>query len=202
MRCGTSWQNAGPVWLLTAPRNMNGYQYGNGGYDGNGMPQATMPGADNMFAMGQDGMAGVGNGQSLSDIVNSNADAMRRQSMPQQYGGANQAGFDDSARRVSNMLDFSGASPAGAMAGYEFDPSLNLEPDGPMSVPVTPAHVANQLGHNRRPSARDLAVSTSFPSATQSYNPILGPNSAFTSPAHQQSTMDMCMTSPYISTLR
>jgi hypothetical protein len=174
---------------------MNGFQYGNGGYDEHGLPHNGGSGSDNMFAMGQTGM---GNGQSLDDIVNLNADAMRRQSMPQQYGGGGQAGYDNSSRQISGMMDFNGTSPAGAMSSYQFDPSLGVDHGGSMPGGQTPVQSVQRQSQSRRQSGEDLALNTNFSSAPQGYNALMGTNSAFTSPAHHSNMLDMGMNSPYI----
>ena len=81
---------------------MNGYSY-SGGYDGGGMDQGHQGGDVDMMVMGQDGMGGgMAGGQSLDDIVNQNAKAIRRQSMPHTFGGSPNH-MDPGMRRISMM---------------------------------------------------------------------------------------------------
>src|ERR1700761_4618124 len=115
---------------------MNGYAY-NGGYGGGAMEQGEPSSGDDMMMMGsQDGMTGMVGGQSLDDIVNANAKAMRRQSMPNPYAdAANNMGAD--IRRMS-MMEYAGASGAGPLASFKFDPNAGMTQGGMMPGPVTP----------------------------------------------------------------
>ncbi|OQO12447.1 hypothetical protein B0A48_03089 [Cryoendolithus antarcticus] len=179
---------------------MNGYPYGKASYGNNGAPAGGAPDGGNMFGVAQDGMTGaMGSGQTLDDIVNQNADVMRRQSIPPQYAGVNQGDFDENMRRMSGMMEFNGGSPAGPMTGYQFDPSLAI--DGGESAAVAAAIAPRTRGgdHSRRQSGVDIALNTNFPNIPQDYSGIMSANAAFSSPVHQQSAMDMGMDSPYVA---
>lgn len=175
---------------------MNGYSY-NGGYDGDTMDQGDDNGGGNIMAMGQDRMAGSGyGGQSLDEIVNQNAKAIRRQSLPHQYGGSPHA-MDPRMRRIS-MMDYSGGSPAGPTGNFQYEPNTPMDQSGIMSGNGTPAQNQHQRSHNnRQPSHSELAVNTSFANASQGYTGMMS-NSAYQSPAHPQRGFDMAIESPYL----
>lgn len=176
---------------------MNGYSY-NGGYDGGSMDQGNQNGGSNMMMMGQENMGGnIGGGQSLDEIVNQNAKVMRRQSMPHQYGGA-QNHVDTDMRRVS-MMDYGQASPVGPMGNFQYDPNAGMDQGGMMSGKATPAHNQHQQdSHSRRQSHTELALDTAFGNSQQGYNGMMPPNSAYQSPAHPQSGFDMNMDNRYL----
>ncbi|EMD00120.1 hypothetical protein BAUCODRAFT_63884 [Baudoinia panamericana UAMH 10762] len=143
-------------------------------------------------------------GQSLDDIVNQNAKAMRRQSMPQQYGAnMTQNHMDGDMRRIS-MMDYSGASPAAPMNNYGYDQN-GMDQSG-MAASTSPAHPSQghpRRSQSRRESGTDLAVNTSFAGTAPNYNAMIHPHSAYASPAHhqqQQHGLDLGMSSPYIDT--
>lgn len=166
---------------------MNGYSY-NSGYDGNNMDQGDESGGGNMMAMGQDGMQTGYGGQSLDEIVNQNAKAIRRQSLPHQYGGSPHP-MDPNMRRISTM-DYSGASP-----NYQYDPNPELAQNSILSGNGTPGRGMHQRApSNRRQSSSELNVNTSFANASQNY----GGMAAYQSPAHTQTGFDLPLESPYM----
>lgn len=176
---------------------MNGYSY-NPGFDGSSMNQGGQMG-DDLMMMGQDGMGnGMVGGQSLDDIVNQNAKVMRRQSLPQQYGNTS-SGMDADMRRMS-MMEYNGASPAGPMGTFQFNPDAAMHQPGMMGRDGTQSHQQRPSAHSRRESQpADLALNTSFPNTTQGFNPMIHANSAaFGSPAQPTAGFDMTMESPYI----
>ncbi|KAI5361324.1 Putative PAS domain, Zinc finger, GATA-type, Zinc finger, NHR/GATA-type, PAS domain superfamily [Septoria linicola] len=187
---------------------MNGYGHYNGAYDG--CMDHNDDGTTSMMQMmsGADGMAGMAGGmvggQSLDDIVNQNAKMIRRQSMPvgQNYG-ASPHHMNPDMRRIS-MMDYGSGSPAGSMNSFQYDPNAAMEQSGYASGGVTPAVNSQQppkTHHDRRPSAGDLSLDTSFQNNAQHYTSMMAPNSAMaTSPAHPSTSMDMSgiQTSPYI----
>lgn len=147
--------------------------------------------------MGQSGMSGnmVG-GQSLDEIVSMNAKAMRRQSMPHQFGG-NQNTMPTDMRRIS-MMDYGSGSPAGSMGNFHFDPNAGISQGGMMSEDVVTTQGQGQQGnHTPRQSQGDLSLNTSFANAAQNYNAMMAPNT-YQSPAQHQTNFDMTMSSPYI----
>ncbi|KAK5172879.1 uncharacterized protein LTR77_003000 [Saxophila tyrrhenica] len=175
---------------------MNGYDGYDGGYGGNAMGQGDSNGGD-MMMMGQESMGGgmVG-GQSLEDIVNQNAKAMRRQSRPQQYGGSSN-NMDPNMRRVP-MMDYN-ASSASPMGNYQFDPNAVMHQESMMGNVGTPAQQdAQAQNHSRRQSRDNLALNTTFADTAAGYPTMMNPHSAYQSPAHPQSGMDMGMASPYV----
>ena len=177
---------------------MNGYlqngDYTTGAMEGDNKQQMTDP---MMMMMGQEGMGGgVIGGQSLDEIVNQNAKAMRRQSMPQQYGGQ-QDHTDTDMRRVS-MMEYSGTPSAGPMSNFQYDLNAGVGQGGMMSGSVTPAHSQQHQNLNRHQSNADLSLQTSFPEAARNFNPIMQPSSAYQSPAHPPTGYDMSMSSPYV----
>lgn len=178
---------------------MNGYLQ-NGDY-----PMGTMDGsksqdADNSRMMGGQDMMGGGmvGGQSLDEIVNQNANAIRRQSMPRQYGGQ-QTNADTDARRIS-MMDYAGNSPAGPIGNFQYQPSPRVDQRGTMSGNVTPAQSQQQRNNSGHQTNADLSLQTSFADAPQGFNPMMNPTSAYHSSAYPQSGYDMSMNSPYIDT--
>ncbi|QIX00977.1 hypothetical protein AMS68_006494 [Peltaster fructicola] len=152
---------------------MNGFGYN--GYDQNGMPNN---GEDLM--LGQEEMNGMLNGgQSLHDIVNQNAKVIRRQSMPQGYGTSSNLDNPD-MRRIS-MANFTGAS---SMGDFTFDPNA--------------AMMSGDAQNSGQRRSRDLALNTSFGNTTPAYASMMPSNSAFASPAHPGSALDMQMNSPFV----
>ena len=177
---------------------MNGYSYSSG-YNGSGMEQGDQSGGDEMMMMGQDGMAsGMVGGQSLNDIVNQNAKASRRQSMPHQFGGS-QTSMDPGMRRIS-MMDYSSSSPVRPMGNFQYDPNANMNQGNFVPGNATPGQnqQQQQRSHSRRQSQSELALNTTFPNPSQNYNPMMHPQSAYQSPAPPQSGFEMTMDSPYM----
>ena len=139
---------------------MNGYAY-NGGYDGSSMEQGDQNGGEDMMMMGQDGMGGgMAVGQSLDEIVNQNAKAIRRQSIPHHFGGS-PSNMGSNMRRVS-MMDYGPGSPAGPLGNFQYDPSPRIPHGSMMAGNGNPIQNQDQRGHSRRQSHGDLALNTSF----------------------------------------
>lgn len=186
---------------------MNGYSY-NGQYDGGALQHGGDGAADNMMMMmGQDGMnvntvpshAGTG-GQSLDDIVNQNAKMIRRQKVPQGYGSSPHH-LNPDMRRIS-MMDYGAGSPAGSVGSFQYDPNSSFDHSGVASGGVTPAGAVQQprqAQHNRRPSAADLALDTSFTNDSNNYHhSTMPPNSGYdTSPAHPNTAVEMNVDSDF-----
>ena len=181
---------------------MNGYSY-NGAYDADGMDQGDQYGNQDSMMMGQDGLGnGMIGGQSLDEIVNQNAKAMRRQSIPPQYGtGMNNV--DTNLRQIS-MMDYGAGSPATSVNNFGFDTNTGIDRGG-MLPGASPSHVSqlqrrgtqSQI-QSRRQSGEHLALSTNFTSGTPGYGSLMPSTSAYSAPAIPQSVMDLSMTSPYI----
>ena len=172
---------------------MNGYSY-NGAYNGNAMGQGEQGGGEDMMMMGQDAMGGgMMGGQSLDQIVNQNAKAMRRQSMPQQYD-ATPHNMED-LRRMS-MMDYGSGSPAAPMGNFQFNANNAMNQTAMMGG--LPGNDQQQQSHGRRQSHGNLAVNTSFGNTSPTFNAAMSANAAFQSPAHPHSGFDMPMESPYI----
>jgi hypothetical protein len=196
---------------------MNGYQYGDAGYDGNSMTQdgqQDMLNQQNMMMMGQGNMNGAGDGgaaggQSLDEIVNMNSmnanlnpKLIRRQSMPQGYQNApsNQASnFNAGLRRMNSMMEFNGSrSPAEAMGSYAFNPGMNTNQNGSISGNTTPAQNSQVPIQNRRQSGNnELNLNTNFSNAPPNYAALMAASASYASPAHQ-SGLDMDINSPYL----
>jgi hypothetical protein len=196
---------------------MNGYQYGEAGYDGNGMTQdgqQDMLNQQNMMMMGQGNMNGAGDagaagGQSLDEIVNMNSmnanlnsKMIRRQSMPQGYQSAtsNQGNnFNAGLRRMNSMMEFNGSrSPAEAMGSYAFNPGMNTNQSGSLSGNNTPAQNPQIPLQNRRQSGNnELNLNTNFSNAPPNYASLMAASASYASPANQ-SGLDMDINSPYL----
>jgi len=197
---------------------MNGYQYGEAGYDGNGMTQdgqQDMLNQQNMMMMGQGNMNGAGDagaagGKSLDEIVNMNnmsannlnPKMIRRQSMPQGYQSTtpNQGNnFNAGLRRMNSMMEFNGSrSPAEAMGSYAFNPGMNTNQSGSMSGNTTPAQNTQVPIQNRRQSGNtELNLSTNFSNPPANYASIMAASASYASPAHP-SGLDMDINSPYL----
>lgn len=177
---------------------MNGYT----GYDPDGMNQTNDGSNGNLRQMSQDGLAGNNGygGQSLDEIVNQNANVMRRLSIPsqQQYGASQQQAVDANLRRVS-MMEFGGqVSPGGSLGNFQFNTGAQMDEAGMMGGNGTSASMRHQGSHSasnsRRQSHTDqLAINTNFANASAGFNGM-----AYSSPMHTQSGFDMAMQSPYI----
>jgi hypothetical protein len=154
-------------------------------------------GEDMMMMMGQDGMGGgVMGGQSLDEIVNQNAKAIRRQSMPNQYGGTPHNMED--LRRAS-MMDYGSGSPAAQMSQFQFNANPAMNQASMMSESGTPGHSQHQRSHSRRQSHGNLALNTSFGNTSPNFNAVMSANAAFQSSPHPQSGFEMPMESPYMN---
>ena len=174
---------------------MNGYTY-NGAYDGNAMDQGEQGGGEDMMMMGQDGMnAGMMGGQSLDEIVNQNAKAMRRQSMPHQYGGAPQHMED--MRRMT-MMEYGSGSPAAHMNNFQYNASPAMDHSAMMAGSGTPGHGQQQRSQSRRQSQTNLGLNTNFGNTSPNFNGVMSGNAPFQASPHPQSGFDMTMESPYM----
>ena len=177
---------------------MNGY-FTNGGYDADGMDQSGQYGSGDGNMIPQDQMGGgMMGGQSLDEILNQNVKTSRRPSLRQQYSSS-MGTMDVDMRRIS-MMDYGATSPAGPMGNFGM--SAGMESGGLMQgaspMPQMQQRTSQSANVSRRQSAENgLALNTNFGSNPQAYNPMMAPNSAFASPAHPQSSVNMGMSSPY-----
>lgn len=195
---------------------MNGYQFGDTGYEGNGMPQDGQQDMQNMMMMGQPSMnggggaeGGVAGEQSLDEIVNMgnmnnnmNSKIIRRQSLPQGYANAAQAqgnSFNPGMRRINSMMEFTGdRSPGAAMNSYQMNPGMNMNQTGTMSGNATPTQAGQVPIQNRRQTGNnELNLSTNFSNTPQSYATMMNASPAYASPANQ-SGLEMDINSPYL----
>ena len=175
---------------------MNGFSY-HGGYDGSPMAQTNQYGGNESIMMGPDGVGdGMVGGQSLEEIVNQNAKAMRRQSgpqggqqQPQQQYGTSPNHMDAEMRRIA-MMDYNGGSPAASMGTYGFDASANMGQNAMMGGGAAQGQTQNGASQSKRHSG-DLALNTSFPNTTSGYNTMMVGNSAFASPAQPQTGLEL-----------
>lgn len=176
---------------------MNGYSY-NGGYDGEHVDNAGERAADDeLMGMGaQGGMhTNAFGGQSLDEIVNQNAKAIRRQSLPQQYGGSPHP-MDPNLRRIS-MMEYGDSSPASSMGNFSYEASNGLEQGPMLANPSMATANQRQRGHAQRgDSHNELAVNTAFANS-HAYNNLMS-SASYHSPAHPQSGFDVAMDSPYL----
>jgi hypothetical protein len=174
---------------------MNGYSY-NGAYDGSNMDQGEQGNGDDMMMMGQDGMGGgMMGGQSLDEIVNQNAKAMRRQSMPQQYGGTPHNMED--MRRIS-MMEYGSESPAAQLGQFQFGANPAMNQAAMMSGSGTPGQNQPQRPQARRQSQGSLALNTAFGNQAPNFNAVMSANAGFQQSPHPQSGFDVSMESPYM----
>ena len=175
---------------------MNGYSY-NGGYEADRMDQGEDGGGGNVMSMRQDGMTSNGyGGQSLDEIVHQNANAIRRQSLPHQYGGSSHT-MDPNMRRMT-MMDYGGTSPVGQMGNFQDDSNTQMVQDGMMSDHGNVARGNNRSNQNdRRQSQHELSVNTAFANASQNYGGMMS-NSAYQSPTNPSSAFEMPLESPYV----
>ncbi|KAK3069611.1 hypothetical protein LTR53_011917 [Teratosphaeriaceae sp. CCFEE 6253] len=172
---------------------MNGYNY-NGGYDPAAMGQAEQYAEPDTMMMGQGGAGhGLVGGQSLDDIMIHNASAIRRQSMPQQYGGGDQAQAPQHDMRRVSMMDYSGAPPAGTMNHYGYDQNASLDQNGMMSAP-SPAHAAQIHPRRRTTWAENLPHGTE---GTYEAGSISASGAGHASLSRQGSGDDMNLTTNY-----
>ncbi|KAK5008607.1 hypothetical protein LTR28_003753, partial [Elasticomyces elasticus] len=123
-----------------------------------------------MIMRPQPNPAGLVGGQSLDDIVQQNAKAIRRQSMTQQYGPS-AAVMDADMRRVS-MMSFGGEDPAGPLNDYQFDAPGGLSQEAMMHARGSIAHSTGS-GADRRQSTSGLALNTNFHGPGDPYNSLL-----------------------------
>lgn len=195
---------------------MNGYQYGDNGYDGNAIPQDGQQDMQNMMMMGQQGINGNGGAevgihgeQSLDDIVNMsnmntnlNSKMVRRQSLPQGYTSAQTAqgnSFNPGMRRINSMMEFNGnRSPGTAMNSYQFNPGMNLTQTGNLSGNNPPTQGGQVPIQNRRQSGNnELNLNTNFSNTPQNYAAMMAGSTSYASPANQTG-LDMDINSPYL----
>lgn len=169
---------------------MEEYPY-NGSYNANNMHPQDQSGDDPMMMMGQGGMGGGGMmvGQSLDEIVNQNAKAMRRQSMPRQYS-THPTDTDEDERQMATM-DYTGGTPGGPMDGMMYNTNTAMDQSGMMSGHATPAHPQRQHSNSRRHSRNDLALDTTFVDGSQNYRQMMPSNSAFSARARPQNPFGM-----------
>lgn len=195
---------------------MNGYQFGDTGYDGNGMPQDGQQDMQNMMVMGRPGMdagaaaeGGVPGEQSMGNMVNMtnmnnnlSSKMNRRQSLPQGYTNTapNQSNnFIPAVRRINSMMEFNAdRSPGTAMNSFQFNPGMNMNQTGNLSGNNTPTQGAQVPIQNRRQTGNtELNLNTNFSSQTQNFAAMMSGSPAYASPANQ-SGMEMDINTPYI----
>lgn len=190
---------------LPASQIMSAYNpYASGhGHPGDGLQQMDVSANGQMVAQGagMDAMAG----HSLDDIVNQNANLMRRQSVPQGFHSHHQhqqplpQPMDTDDPRRMSMMEFTGTSPTGPLESYQFSlPNSEL-------VDATAYMAASQANPNMQPqrrlsstAANDMATDNGF-GPTSSFMPMMPSTSSYQSPAHL-SNLDMDLNSPYINT--
>lgn len=168
-------------------------------YNGDNMQHMNQSGPGSSMMMGSDTVdtTGMGGAQSLDDIVNQNAKMIRRQSLPQPYGGANN-GMDEQLRRVSTMMEFSGAgSPTGPLDSFQFDPSAALGQEGMMNAQGQMSHSTSST-HGRRSAGGNLSLNTSFAAGGPPYSAMVPSGSNYRSPAHPNTALDMDISSPFM----
>ncbi|KAK0824364.1 hypothetical protein LTR73_007842 [Friedmanniomyces endolithicus] len=172
---------------------MNGFNY-NGPYDSMQMAPNERYGQQDTVMMGQEGGGHDGVGaQSLDDIVQQSGTSMRRQSMPQGYGTEARQGAHD-MRRMS-MMNYNAAPPPGAMSGFGYDHTGNVDQSGMMMGPSSthPGPVQSRGIQSRRESGNDLNLNVNYsPAQHQGYNQM-----SYAAQPPSQGTLDMGMP-PYI----
>ncbi|TKA43679.1 hypothetical protein B0A54_05462 [Friedmanniomyces endolithicus] len=151
-------------------------------------------GQQDTVMMGQEGGGHDGVGaQSLDDIVQQSGTSMRRQSMPQGYGTEARQGAHD-MRRMS-MMNYNAAPPPGAMSGFGYDHTGNVDQSGMMMGPSSthPGPVQSRGIQSRRESGNDLNLNVNYsPAQHQGYNQM-----SYAAQPPSQGTLDMGMP-PYI----
>ncbi|KAK4990889.1 hypothetical protein LTR50_002257 [Elasticomyces elasticus] len=140
--------------------------------------------------------AGLVGGQSLDDIVQQNAKAIRRQSMTQQYGPS-AAVMDADMRRVS-MMSFGGEDPAGPLNDYQFDAPGGLSQEA-MMHPRGSIAQSTGSGADRRQSTSGLTLNTNFQGPGDPYNSLLPCASVYQSPLHTSTGLGTDLNTPYMS---
>ena len=150
-----------------------------------------------MSMMGRGGMnpgsSGMLGGQSLDDIVNQNSKEMRRGSVPVPYGG-NQSNTSPDIRRLS-MMEFSGPSAGGALDAYPFDPATSV-PDNLMSAQSPNPNNRTSMNSRRR-SGSNVTLNDQFAGQNSPY--LQHPGSAFQSPMHPSTGLDVGMADSFMS---
>lgn len=177
---------------------MNGFflrqqqQYG----DDNMQSMNTQGNGSHLMAMAPlDTMASTGviRAPSFDGVVSQNDKSLRRASVPMAYGGT--PGLDVSLRRAS-MMEFTGSSPPGPLDTFQFDPSGASAFDTTMTTDL-PGQV-NGAARARRASHVGLSVNTQLPNQNF-YGPMGPPGSAYASPMHMNGSLDMDLSSPYVT---
>lgn len=195
---------------------MNGYQYGDSGYDGNGMSQDGQQDMQNMMMMGgragmntaSSGDGGMTPSQSLDEIVNMNnmnntsmnPKMIRRQSMPQGYANTttNQGNsYNPGMRRINSMMEFNGSRSPAENMNFSYNSGIPMNQTGSISGGNTPTQGASVPIQSRRQNSNQLNLNTTFQNQQRNYPAMMTANSSYGSPANQ-SGLDIDITSPYI----
>jgi hypothetical protein len=167
---------------------MNGYPYPPRSYS-----QANT--GPMMMGIEHDAMAGfdIHDGQSLDSMVAQNDKDNRRRSMPPFARGQQQLNLGSPDTRRLSMMNF-GDPNGGDMEDFRFDMSSaamgNLMHNNTPAFPRSTASMQNdQL------PASDLSIANQFQGQTSPYPQMTAPGSAYASPMHQKTPLDMEMSS-------
>lgn len=128
-------------------------------------------------------------GQSLDSIVAQNDNENRRRSMPV-YARAAQINMGSPDTRRLSMMNF-GDPNGGDMDEFQFNMS-GATMDGMMRASAAYPRTTADMQNDRLPVA-DLAINTQFQGQNSPYSNMAAPGSAYASPMHQKSTLDMDM---------
>lgn len=93
-------------------------------------------------------------------------------------------------------MEFSGASPTGPFGNFQFDPSATTGFDTAMGNDISTQ--MNSMPRARRASEIDLSINTQLPNQGV-YGVMAQPESAFASPMNMNGSLDMDLSSPYIT---
>jgi len=178
---------------------MSGYNgYGSGYRGGNMQPNMNNHPSNNGMMMGGNNMESMGGGQSLDDIVNQNAQVIRRQSQTQSYRNSGQSDMGGAP-----MMEFSGTSPTGPLDTFQFDPTTGMT--GDMNN-MSGSMAAQMSGLNRNPGIRRAQsganvsqMNSPYGGAGSVYSMMTQGGSNYASPAHANNGFDMDSTSPYMA---
>ncbi|KAF2838568.1 hypothetical protein M501DRAFT_934417 [Patellaria atrata CBS 101060] len=131
----------------------------------------------------------MGGSRSLDDIVNQNSAAMRRRSIPMQYGSST-GELNSETRRVS-MLDFGGQSSRGSLQDFQFDPNAGM-----LSAGIQPAD-SKGIQFQQTSQIQSLPLTAQFAINTTTFSAMAQSGSTYASPIHPTGSMDMDIGTPY-----
>ncbi|KAF2199756.1 blue light regulator 1 [Delitschia confertaspora ATCC 74209] len=144
----------------------------------------------------QDGMGAfnMGEGQSLDEIVSQNENAARRRSMPVSYMGNVPMQISDADSRRLSMMDFDPSS-AGNFDDFQFSmpPGASME----AMMRTNPAYPRDPGNAAAGRSGNELGINTQFVNQNMPFSTLAPPGSAYASPLHPTTSLNMDMAAQY-----